>query len=229
MGNYYTSIAGSAQGAAMNELEPFQHPRFTRAYQRISAESERRGSAAHRDRMLAGLTGRVIEVGAGNGLNFPHYPPGVTEVLAVEPENQLRALAEQAAATALVPVRVVAGHANRLPAEDGSFDAAIASLVLCSVPDLKGALTEIHRVLEPGGELRFYEHVRSSRPLRGALDDLVAPLWKLCGGGCHPNRRTAEAITAAGFRVEYVDRFPFRPTRYIPATDHIIGTARKPA
>ncbi len=135
----------------MTDLSQLQHPRFARMYVRIGAESEERGTAAHRDCALVGLAGRVIEVGAGNGLNFAHYPDTVTEVVAVEPENRLRALAEQAAAEAAVPVRVVAGHAGALPAEDSTFDATVTSLVLCSVADVPAALAEIRRVLKPGG------------------------------------------------------------------------------
>jgi ubiquinone/menaquinone biosynthesis C-methylase UbiE len=162
--------------ADRTDLSGFQHPRFARMYERISAEAERRGTAAHRDRVLAGLAGRVIEVGAGNGLNFVHYPPTVEQVVAVEPEDRLRVLAEAAAKTAPVPVRVVAGHAGALPGEDGEFDAAVASLVLCSVADVAAALAEIRRVLRPGGQLRFFEHVRSSKPWWGLLQDALTPL-----------------------------------------------------
>jgi len=99
------------------------------------------------DRVLVRVSGRVIEVGVGNGLNFAHYPDSVTDVLAVESEDRLRARAEKAAGRARVPVRVVAGHAGALPAEDGEFDAAVAALVLCSVGDVDAALAEIRRVL----------------------------------------------------------------------------------
>ena len=118
----------------------------------------------HRRRLLTGLTGRVLEVGAGNGLNFPHYPATVTEVLAVEPEPYLRRLALAAARSAPVPVRVVAGTAEALPVPDGAVDAVVASLVLCTVAELDQALAEVGRVLRPGGTLRFYEHVRADDP-----------------------------------------------------------------
>src|SRR6185503_8191601 len=98
-------------------------------------------------------------IGAGNGINFANYPPEVTEVVAVEPEAYLRDKAMQAAATAPVEVTVLNGLADALPFEDGSIDAAVTSLVLCSVPDQSRALSEIARVLKPGGRLRFYEHV----------------------------------------------------------------------
>lgn len=209
----------------MNELERFQHPRFARMYERISAESERRGTAEHRDRVLAGLRGRVIELGAGNGMNFFHYPATVTEVVAVEPEDRLRTVAERAAPQAAVPVRVVAGHADDLPFEDGSFDAAVACLVLCSVPDPRAALRGLRRVLAPGGELRFYEHVRSTGRGRGLVQDVITPLWSWVAGGCHPNRDTATDLTASGFTIEALDRFSFAPLRFSPPQAHILGRA----
>jgi SAM-dependent methyltransferase len=211
----------------MNDLSAFQHPRFARTYLRISAESDRRGSLAHRTRLLAGLTGRVIEVGAGHGPNFAHYPPDVREVVAVEPEDRLRHLAVQAAASAPVPITVLAGHADDLPVGDDEFDAAVVSLVLCSVPEPANALAELRRVLRPGGQLRFYEHVRSHRRLLGRAEDLITPLWARGGAGCHPNRRTAEAIVAAGFVIEEIDRFGFRPDRFLPPSAHILGRARR--
>lgn len=209
----------------MNDLRRFQHPRFARAYARISLDAERRGMAEQRDRLLAGLAGRVVEVGAGNGLNFSHYPTTVTEVVAVEPEDSLRAIAEQAAAGASVPVRVVAGHADALPAGDGTFDAAVTSLVLCSVADVAVALAEIRRVLRPGGELRFFEHVRSANPLLGLAQDAITPMWSRSSGGCHPNRDTVAAIRAAGFHIDSVHRFPLAPARFLPPHAHVLGTA----
>jgi ubiquinone/menaquinone biosynthesis C-methylase UbiE len=210
------------------DLRQFQHPRFARLWERISADSEKRGTAEHRHRALAGLSGRVVEVGAGNGMNFAHYPPTVTEVIAVEPENQLRALAEKAAATATVPVRVVAAHAHALPVEEAELDAAVVSLVLCSLPDVPGALAELRRVLKPRGQLRFFEHVRSDSAPIGLLQDAITPLWSLIGGGCHPNRDTSHAIRAAGFNIDWIDRFHYAPLRYIPKHAHILGSAHTP-
>jgi ubiquinone/menaquinone biosynthesis C-methylase UbiE len=195
-------------------------------YEQISADSERRGTAELRDRVLTGLTGRVIEIGAGNGLNFDHYPDTVSEVVAVEPDDTLRAMAEAAADRASLRVRVVGGHATALPADDASFDAAVASLVLCSVPDVGGALAEIRRVLKPSGELRFFEHVRSSHVVFGMLQDAITPLWSRVGGGCHPDRNTAAAIEAAGFGIEQIDRFSYAPLRFFPKHTHILGRAR---
>ncbi|MEU8244946.1 class I SAM-dependent methyltransferase [Nonomuraea sp. NPDC048916] len=211
----------------MRDLSKYQHPRFARMYARMSGQAEAFGMAGHRARLLSGLSGRVVEVGAGNGLNFPHYPTGVREVVAVEPEDHLRALAERAAGSAPVPVQVVAGHAAELPFDDAAFDAAVLSLVLCSVPSQAAALAELRRVLRPGGELRFFEHVRSGNRVRATLEHLVTPLWWRVCGGCHPNRDTTAAIRDAGFAIEENDRFVFRPMPGSPSMTHILGRARR--
>jgi ubiquinone/menaquinone biosynthesis C-methylase UbiE len=149
------------------------HPVFARLYERMAPSLERAGGATHRDEPLAGISGRVIEVGAGNGSCFAHYPDTVAELVAVEPEPSLRRAAQSAARSVDMPIGVVDGHASALPGEDASFDAAVASLVLCSVPDPEAALREVRRVLRPGGELRFYEHVRSEDPGQARLHDRV--------------------------------------------------------
>lgn len=125
-------------------------------------------------------------------------------------------------------MRVVGGHGGALPAEDGIFDAAVASLVLCLVADVPAALAEIRRVLRPGGELRFFEHVRSADPLLGLLQDVVTPLWSRAGGGCQLNRDTAGSISAAGFRIESLRRFSYTPLRFVPPDAYFLGRARIP-
>jgi ubiquinone/menaquinone biosynthesis C-methylase UbiE len=184
---------------------------------------------AHRDQLLAGLSGRVVEVGAGNGANFRHYPPTVEEVVAVEPEPFLREKAEQAAREAPVPVRVVSGVAGQLPVESDSVDAAIASLVLCTIPDGPGALAEMRRVLKPGGELRFLEHVRSDRPRKARAQRISdrSGIWPLLGGGCHCSRDTVAAIESAGYSVERVESFSVGPAWWI-TNPHVLGAARAP-
>lgn len=204
-----------------------RHPIFARFYMRLSRSMEPL-VAKHRQELLAGLAGRVIEVGAGNGMNFAYYPATVDEVLAVEPEPLLRRHAEAAAARAAVPVQVVPGVAGSLPAETGAFDAAVVSLVLCSVPDPAAALGEIRRVLRPGGELRFYEHVRGTEPRTIRLQRAVDVVWPYLGGGCHTSRATVEAIEAAGFALDTVHRFEFRPSPLAaPVAPHVIGIAHR--
>lgn len=170
----------------------------------------------------------MIEVGAGNGLNFAHYPETVAEVVAVEPEPYLRRLAEGAAAKAAVPVQVVDGVAEELPAEDSSFDAGVVSLVLCSVADPRRALAELHRALRPGGELRFYEHVRADESRLARVQRALDAVWPRVAGGCHASRDTPRAIEEAGFVVERVRRFRFQPCLLAwPLSPHVLGVARR--
>lgn len=205
-----------------------RHPIFARVYPYISRAAENGGATEHRRALLAGLRGRVIEVGAGHGLNFPYYPEGVTQVTAVEPEPHLRDLARDTASRAPVPVEVSAGTAEALAAENGEFDAAVASLVLCSVSDQAAALREVARVLRPGGELRFYEHVISHHPGMARAQRIAdATIYPLLAGGCHCARDTGTAIETTGFRIERQQRIPFKPSPLLPPIPHILGAARR--
>lgn len=203
-------------------------PVFARLYAWTSPKTDAGGIAGRRAELLSGLGGKVIEVGAGNGLNFRHYPPTVTKVVAVEPERRLRALGRRAAETAPVPVEVVDGAAERLPGS--GFDAAVVSLTLCSVADQVAALREMYRIVKPGGELRFLEHVRGeTRALQRVQRILDATIWPFFSGGCHSGRDTARAIADAGFTIEHLTKFRFPDARpSLPTSPHIIGVARKP-
>jgi ubiquinone/menaquinone biosynthesis C-methylase UbiE len=207
-----------------------RHPIFSRVFALTSHSALAKGQADHRSDLLAGLSGRVIEVGAGNGLNFAFYPTSVTEVIAIEPEPYLRSLAGQAARTAPVPVTVTDGIAERLPAEESSFDAGVVSLALCSVGDPARALSELFRVIRPGGALRFYEHVRANRPGLARLQRAVAALfWPRAFGGCHTSRDARAALEEAGFVIESCREFPFKLCFLLaPVSPHILGTARRP-
>ena len=183
--------------------------------------------AGLRAELLADMTGEVVEVGAGNGKNFIHYPDRVTNVIAVEPEPYLRSLAADAAATAPIPVRVTPGTAEHLPLPDNSVDAAVLCLVMCSLPDPPVALAEIRRVLRPGGMLRFLEHTIADTPgLRMTQRLADATLWPLLAGGCHTARDPVAAITTAGFAITDVRRLRFPESRFTqPSSPHVLGSA----
>jgi ubiquinone/menaquinone biosynthesis C-methylase UbiE len=204
-------------------------PRFAKMYMKAAARADQRGAEDHRRRLLEGLSGRVVEVGAGHGVNFQHYPAIVTSVIAVEPEATLRATAEEAAKRAPVPVAVVEGTADALPLGDGEADAVVVSLVLCSVPDQATALAEARRILRPGGELRFYEHVIARCQPKRTILQLAdrSGLWPKIAGGCHPARDTGAAIEAAGFTTERCERFGFSASALEPKIPHILGVARR--
>jgi len=203
------------------------HPLFARFYTWFSQVLDRQGMLGQRAALVSGLSGRVIEVGAGNGLNFAHYPPSVAGVLAVEPEPRLRATARQAARGARARIEVVGGLADRLPAADGEFDAAVVSFVLCSLPDPVAGLREIRRVLAPGGRLRFLEHVRAwSTGWARAQDLLDATVWPRLTGGCHTGRDSVTAVEAAGFTVGPLERFVFPGRACSPISFCVRGEAR---
>jgi ubiquinone/menaquinone biosynthesis C-methylase UbiE len=205
------------------------HPIFARLYARISERADERGGAEHRARLLSSASGRVIEVGAGNGKNFRHYPAGVTEVVAVEPESTLRELAQREATNAASTIRVVEGTAEALPGDSESFDVGVASLVLCSVFDQDRALRELFRVISPGGELRFYEHVVSHNAREARVQRLLdRTFYPYVSGNDHLSRDTGAAIERAGFAIESCDRFGFSPVPLLPVDDHILGIARRP-
>jgi ubiquinone/menaquinone biosynthesis C-methylase UbiE len=204
------------------------HPVFARLWS-VMSQHEPTAIRRHRDELLAGLSGRVIEVGAGAGSNFAHYPSAVQEVVAVEPEPYLRERARAAAARTEVRIEVLDGVADRLPVADSSFDAAVACLVLCTVPDPALALAELRRVLRPSGELRFYEHVLSDRPAVALSQRAVDRVfWPRAFGGCHTARDTPAAIAAAGFEVEHQRRMWVNPVPIaFPVASHAIGRARR--
>ncbi|WP_067826808.1 class I SAM-dependent methyltransferase [Actinomadura kijaniata] len=206
-----------------------RHRLFARCYGRLSPAMEQ-GVAEHRRTLLRAAAGHVLEVGAGAGANFAHYPAGVTRVLAVEPEPHLRRLAGAAAREAPVPVQVVDGVAERLEVPDESFDAVVACLVLCSVGDRHAALAEMFRVLRPGGRLHFFEHVPAQSPgLRRVQRVLDATVWPLLNGGCHLAPDTQAAIRRAGFRYDRLHHLNWPDTRPpLPPSPHILGVATRP-
>ena len=207
-----------------------ENPLFGRIMALVAAIEERKGGAEHRTRLLEGLSGRVIEVGVGSGPSLARYPVEVQHITAVEPDPFLRERAREAAAAVPMEVEVVDGLVEKLPVPDDSYDAAVVSLLLCSVPDPQAALAEIARVLKPGGQLRFFEHVASHAPglarLQTAFD---RTFWPHAFGGCRLTRDTQATIEAAGFGIDWLRRFSFRPSVLeLPVSPRILGQASLP-
>lgn len=199
-------------------------------YERVSAGMEAEGMGALRDELLAGASGEVVDVGAGNGMNFSHYPATTTHVVAIEPEPHLRGLAEQVAARSDVPVAVLRGRAEALPLENATADVSVVSLVLCALDDPVQALNELFRVIRPDGELRFLEHVLAGGATLRLVQRLAdATVWPTLTGGCHTARNPLASILQAGFEVERSRRLRFPDSRLpVPAAPHVLGVARRP-
>jgi ubiquinone/menaquinone biosynthesis C-methylase UbiE len=198
---------------------------FAATYDRINRAAETAGLSAERQRLLAKASGRTIEIGAGTGLNVTHYPVAVTRLVLTEPDPHMTRRLRRRVAATRPDAQVLDATAAHLPFSDASFDTAVVTFVLCSVPDPDAALTEIARVLRPGGRLLFAEHVRSDDPATAARQDRRPLPYKLMG--CHPNRATLDTIAASPLRVEDVrhTEVPKAPKIERPM---ISGTARLP-
>ena len=176
--------------------------------------------------MLAGAQGDVVEIGAGTGANLAHYPPAVGRLVLVEPDPTMADQLERKVAEARRAAEVARAAAEALPFPDASFDTAVFTLVLCTVPDPQAALAEARRVLRPKGRLLFIEHVRAESPRRARWQDRLERPWRFAFGGCHPNRDTGAAITAAGFAIERLDHGELPKAG--PLTKPLISGAARP-
>lgn len=199
-----------------------EHKIFAAVYDRMLAPLEREVLGSRRTDLLAGLTGDVLDVGAGTGVNL-RYLSAASRVVAAEPDAAMRARLERKIGDAVVPTEVSDAGAEDLPFADGSFDAVVFTLVLCTVPDPERALAEARRVLRPGGRLVVLEHVRGTGKL-ARWQDVVTPVWRVIGAGCHPNRDTRSAVERAGFRFAAVEEFQPMPA-WIPTSPMLQGTA----
>lgn len=175
-----------------------------------------------RERLLAGARGEVLEIGGGTGANLPHYR-NAERVVVTEPDPFMREKLWPKLAGTGVPVEVSDAGAQSLPFPDDDFDAVVSTLVLCTVPDQRAALAEIRRVLRPGGQLLFLEHVRGTGRV-ARWQDRILPLWRRLFAGCHPNRDTLAAIEAAGFEVRELERFD-PPVPFSGFAPHVQGVA----
>jgi ubiquinone/menaquinone biosynthesis C-methylase UbiE len=174
---------------------------YATIYDRITSGSERAGLGEERRRLLAQADGATIEIGAGTGVNLAYFPPTVTRLRLVEPDRHMRKRLRRRAGNR-DEVEIVDARADALPFPDASFDTAVVTFALCSVADPDIALTEIARVLRPGGRLLFLEHVRDTDPEVAYKQD--HPIFLYSWIGCHPNRDTLTAISRAPFEVTTV-------------------------
>lgn len=202
--------------------EPHGHRWFAAMWDHISAPMEKKDGRRIRPRIMGEARGDVLEIGAGTGASFTYFPDAA-RVMAIEPDPYMierahKRLAEMGNAN----IQLRQASAESLPFDDDSFDHVVASLVFCTVTDQAQAFSEVRRVLRSDGTYRFWEHIRNDESrVWGAVQDLITPVWRWCGAGCHPNRRTRQAIEDAGFTIEWAERF-----KGAPGTPEVYGVAR---
>jgi ubiquinone/menaquinone biosynthesis C-methylase UbiE len=176
---------------------------------------DNRGIRRQRAAALAGVQGRVLEVGFGSGLNLPHYPPEVTEVVGVEPATLAHRLAARRVAAAPFPVALIPLEGERIPCEDASFDTAVSTFTLCTIPGVQDALQQVRRVLRPGGRFVFLEHGRAPEAGVARWQDRWNPAQRCLFGGCHTNREIDRLVAEAGLEVEALERYYIRGPKVV--------------
>jgi ubiquinone/menaquinone biosynthesis C-methylase UbiE len=197
---------------------------FSAIYDPLLWVAERAGMAQRRSALLRQARGQVLELGAGTGLNLPHYPDGLEELVLTEPSPPMVARLEEGAKKSGIPSSVMAAEAERLPFEDDRFDTVVSTLVLCTVDEPQRAIDEIARVLRPGGKLLFLEHVRAETPRLARWQDRLHRPWHAFAAGCNANRATVDILRESPLRIEAVGRERWS---WMPALVHplAIGTA----
>ncbi len=181
-------------------------PLFSYLYDLFMYPQERMGLWKLRRKTVASAEGRVLEVGVGSGLNFPHYEKA-SELIGIDPDPVLLRRARKRTRGLRFPVRLQTADAQRLPFADNSFDTVVSTLVFCTVPDAGRGLREIRRVLRPEGRVRMLEHVRSENPRMARFQDFILPVWRRVCGGCHPNRDTVVRLKESGFALNEFKRY----------------------
>ena len=196
---------------------------FAAWYPSLMGRIDRNGQAGVRSEQLAAATGRVLEIGAGSGLSVEHYPVDLAELVLLEPNPAFRARLRELLDRSGFPATIVDGDVHDLPFPDASFDTVTASLVFCSVTNPGAALTEVHRVLRPGGRFLFHEHVRGG-PVRGVVQDALTPLHRRLADGCHANRDFEALLASSPLTVESVAHLRM-PTRIPTLVPLVVGVA----
>lgn len=201
---------------------------FAAGYDRAMAGAEKATLRGHREALLGRVKGDVLEIGGGTGANLPYYGAGVDKLVITEPEEPMARRLERKLADHSRPAQVLLAPAENLPLDDATFDVVVSTLVLCTVDDPSLALAEIHRVLRPGGQLVFLEHVRSDEPRLARWQDRLHGPWVQLGYGCHCNRRTLDNIESAGFSIDELEHDRMR--KAVPIIRPLIaGLARASA
>ncbi len=205
---------------------------FSWYYPRLAKFAEKAGLGLIRHDLLAQAAGRTVDIGSGNGINLDHYPGTVTDLLLVEPsihmiDHLTHTVALRSESLTAAPIRaaIIQATAEALPIADSSFDTAVTSLVLCSVPDPDAALAEVARVLRPGGRLLFIEHVRAEDgSVLGSVQDIVEKPHRYLAAGCFPNRRTEELIESSPLEIERIEH-TVHPRSFLTVRPMIVGSA----
>jgi ubiquinone/menaquinone biosynthesis C-methylase UbiE len=207
-----------------------EHRIFAAVYNQLMSGLEKAGVADKRRELLADASGAVLELGAGTGVNLEHYPPEIERLVLTEPDPHMaRRLRKQAEESGRTGVEVVEAGAESLPFGPDEFDTAVATLVLCTVPDPGAALAEVARVLKPGGRMLFMEHVRADSHGRARWQDRLNPVQNFFFGGCNLNRPTADTIRSSPLVVDELraDEMPRQAGPLVKPM--IVGSARRAA
>ncbi|HEV8333699.1 MAG TPA: class I SAM-dependent methyltransferase [Steroidobacteraceae bacterium] len=171
----------------------------------INLAMRQRELRQYRDRVISGAHGRVLEIGIGSGLNLPLYRSPASEILGLEPAPRLIAMAQRPASRCTLPVRFIEASAESIPLDRHSIDTVVTTWTLCSIPQVALALSEMRRVLRPGGQLLFVEHGRAPEEGVRKWQERLTPAWKHIGGGCHLNRPIRELVERAGFAIQQIE------------------------
>lgn len=190
----------------------------------INLAMRRRDLVAYRQRVMPASGGRVLEVGIGSGLNLPYYTANTERVVGLDPSPKLLEMTRRAADHLRIPIDLIEGSAESIPLHNRSIDTIVTTWTMCSIPDVQRALSEMRRVLKPGGRLLFVEHGRSPELGVRRWQDRLTPAWRCISGGCHLNRAITELIESAGFQVERLDTGYMRGPK--PMTFMYEGSAR---